>query len=443
VTDSKLPKASDATGHRPGRRSFLTRTALVAATAPIASSALAAQAALDPRHGAPHAHEAAARLEPFYGVHQGGIANVMQRFTYFMAFSVTTTDRNELIKLLRAWTDAAATMTQQRGGSRPASPDSADQPASDSGAALGLLPARLTLTFGFGPTLFMKDGVDRFGLASQRPAALADLPRFAGDQLVPERTGGDISIQACADDPQVAEWAIRKMVALAYGMATIAWAQTGFSAPQKPGETPRNTMGFKDGTMNVSIADPVAMNQFVWAGEEGPAWMRGGSYMVVRPIRIALEHWDRMKVSFQEQTIGRHKASGAPIGKTNESDPIDLEAEDKDGNPVIAENAHARLAAPASNDGAQILRRGYMYDNGVAYFAERWPPWRQAMTFDSGLLFICYQRDPRTGFSKIFEKMAKFDMLNQFTTHVGSGLFACPSGIAPGQFVGEALFKDA
>ena len=111
------------------------------------------------------------------------------------------------------------------------------------------------------------------------------------------------------------------------------------------------------------------------------------------------------------------------------------------GEPVIPENSHARLAAPATNEGAQILRRGYTYDNGVSMTAERWPPWRQGMEFDAGLLFICYQRDPRTGFVKIFDKMAKFDMMNQFVTHVGGGLFACPSGAAAGGFIGQAMFQ--
>jgi deferrochelatase/peroxidase EfeB len=183
------------------------------------------------------------------------------------------------------------------------------------------------------------------------------------------------------------------------------------------------------------------MHKFVWAGDEGPAWMCDGSYMVIRPIRIALEHWDRMKLGFQEETVGRHKYSGAPIGKQHEFDKLDLDATDKDGNLLIAENSHARLAAPESNDGAQILRRAFNYDNGVAQIAERWPPWHQAVTFDAGLLFQCYQRDPRTGFTKMFEKMAKFDMLNQFTTHTGSGLFACPPGAKPGEFIGQQLFS--
>jgi deferrochelatase/peroxidase EfeB len=150
-----------------------------------------------------------------------------------------------------------------------------------------------------------------------------------------------------------------------------------------------------------------------------------------------------MKLSFQEQTMGRQKASGAALGKTKEFDPIDLEATDKDGDPVIPENSHVRLGAPATNGGAQILRRSYSYDNGLSFVAERWPPWRQGMEIDAGLLFVCYQRDPRTGFVKIFETMAKFDMINQFTTHIGGGLFACPPGAAPGQFIGQRLFEAA
>jgi deferrochelatase/peroxidase EfeB len=195
-------------------------------------------------------------------------------------------------------------------------------------------------------------------------------------------------------------------------------------------------MGFKDGTQTVTD-----LKQFVWAGAEAPRWMNGGSYAVVRRIRIALEHWDQMKLAFQEQTIGRHKVSGAPIGMHRESDPLPLDAGDKDGNPVIAENAHVRLANAASNNGAQILRRGYSYNDGVDFTTERWPPWRQGNEYDAGLLFVCYQRDPRTAFIPMFEKMSKIDMLNQFATHTGGGLFACPTGIAPGEYVGQHLFE--
>jgi deferrochelatase/peroxidase EfeB len=431
-----------------GDRLRPTRRGLVRAAAGLAAAAGTglgiggvAEALVEAERTGRSADDGRSQVEPFSGAHQGGIATPAQSHSYFAALDLVTTKRTDLINLLRVWTSAAARMSS----GQPAQPVGQDValPGPDTGEALGLAPARLTVTFGFGAGLFVKDGKDRYGLAAQRPPALVDLPRFNGDQLLETRTGGDLSIQACADDPQVAFHAVRQLARLAYGAAEVRWAQTGFLARPDTKETPRNLMGFKDGINNPSVADPEAMAKLVWVGNEGPDWMRGGSYVVVRRIRIALEHWDRMKLDFQEQTVGRHKYSGAPLGLKNEFDPLDLKATDKDGNPVIPESAHVRLAAAASNDGAQILRRPYSYNDGVNFTAERWPPWRQGMEYDAGLFFVCYQRDPRTGFIKIFDKMAKFDMLNQFVTHTGGGLFACPGGIAQGEFVGQRLLETA
>lgn len=419
-------------GESASRRKFLARSAAAAAlplAASLAASATPASAATRQPKDA---------TEPFWGAHQAGISTPIQRHTYFIAFDLTTEQRADVVKLLQAWTEAAAKMTA---GATKFDPHADPQQANaESGAAVGIPASRLTVTFGFGPTLFEKDGKDRFDLAAKRPEALVDLPRFPGDQLIPERTGGDLSIQACADDPQVVEYAVRRLAKLASGIAVMRWAQMGFTGGFPHGETGRNQMGFKDGTLNVPSEDPEAMRKFVWVGEEGPAWMRNGSYMVIRPIRIALDHWDDMKVAFQEQSVGRYKDSGAPIGKKSEHDPLDLERTDKDGNNVVPEESHAALSAPENNGGTQILRRAFNYDNGIAKIAERWPPWRQLVTFDAGLLFQCYQKDPRTGFIKLFAKMAVVDMLNQFTTHTGSGLFACPPGAKPGGFIGQELF---
>ncbi|GGF41747.1 peroxidase [Aliidongia dinghuensis] len=413
----------------PSRRGFLaTAGSLVAA----GGIGLTAEAATTPAPDKKRAGTPAA--EPFWGARQSGILTPAQSHTYFAAFDLTTTKREDVVKLLQRWTEAAARLTR----GEPAEPIPADQsvPAGDSADGLGLGPARLTLTFGFGAGLFTKDGQDRYGLAAHRPEALVDLPRFNGDQLVPARTGGDLSVQACADDPQVAFHAVRQLSAMAYDIAEMRWVQTGFSS-QPPGEkTPRNLMGFKDGTRQ-----PDQIDKVVWVGPEGPAWMQGGSYMVVRRVRISLEHWDRMNVDFQEKTIGRHKYSGAPLGKKKEFDEVDLDATDAEGNPVMPENSHVRLSHSSSNDGAEIYRRGYSYNDGVAFTAERWPPWKQGMLYDAGLLFVCYQRDPRTGFIKIFGNSSKFDMLNQFATHVGSGLFACPPGARPGGYIGQSLFE--
>jgi deferrochelatase/peroxidase EfeB len=379
------------------------------------------------------------RVEPFRGRHQGGIVTPQQTDTYFAAFDLVTASREEVIALLRRWTAAAARMSQ----GRTAGPLGQDPgvPAGDTLDVLGLPPSRLTLTFGFGAGLFVKDGVDRYGLAARRPEALVDLPAFAGDQLVAGSTGGDLSVQACADEPQVAFHAVRQLARLAEGVAQLRWVQAGHFGDFGRGATGRNLMGFLDGTGNPAVGDARLMDRFVWVGSEGPGWMRGGSYVVARRSRIALEHWDRMNVAFQEQTFGRRKRTGAPLGGRREKDPVRLDATDGDGNPVIAENAHVRLGNRDRNGGMQILRRSYNYNDGLDFTAERWPPWRQGLEYDAGLLFICYQRDPRTGFIPMFQQMAKLDLLNQFVTGTGGALFACPGGVARGEFIGQRLFE--
>jgi deferrochelatase/peroxidase EfeB len=422
------------------RRSFLGSGGLAAlAAGSMACSGLASAAAA---LGARQHHAggtATADIEPFYGVHQNGIITSQQKYSMFAAFElVDGARRSDLIALLKNWTRAAASMS--RGGTAAPLADNPDAAPADGGSALGLAPARLTLTFGFGPTLFSRDGVDRFGLAARRPAALVDLPRFNGDQLIAERCGGDLSVQACADDPQVTFHAIRQLLSLADGVATIKWAQNGFSSAPVDGGTGRNLMGFKDGTMNPPTSDPKTMDQVVWAGAEG-GWMKNGSYVVARRIRIALEHWDKTVQGFQEEVVGRSKISGAPIGSRHESDPLKLAAQDKDGNPLIPANSHARLSSPEENDGAQILRRAYSYNDGVGFYAERWPPWRQGMMLDAGLFFIAYQRDPRSGFIRINKKLSTLDSMNQYTTHVGSAIFACPPGAQAGTFIGAGLFE--
>ncbi|MGI4860369.1 MAG: Dyp-type peroxidase, partial [Janthinobacterium lividum] len=247
-------------------------------------------------------------------------------------------------------------------------------------------------------------------------------------------------IQGCANDAQVAFHAVRQLARMGYGVAQMRWGQAGFlSGPRE--QTPRNLMGFKDGTNNPSIAKPALMDKFVWAGASDAPWMQGGTYTVVRRIRITLEHWDQMERGFQEQVVGRQKYSGAPLGKTQEFEPLDLDAADKDGNPVTPESAHVRLSNESQNNGAQILRRSYSYNDSTDFYVERWPPWRQETEYDAGLIFIAHQSDPRTGFIPINDKLAKFDMMNQFTTHVGGGLFACPPGAREGSYIGAGLFE--
>lgn len=369
-----------------------------------------------------------------YGTHQAGIATPAQDRLAFAAFDVTTTDPMALQTMLGLWAAAAHQMTtgQPVGGNGSANSNPAAPPL-DTGEALDLDPANLTITVGFGPSLFD----DRFGLADLRPAALKDLPAFAGDTLDPNRSGGDIGVQACSNDPQVAFHVIRNFARMARGTAVMRWTQLGFgrtSTTSRSESTPRNLMGFKDGTNNIVSEDTGDMDDFVWVSDaQDQSWMAGGSYLVTRRIRMLIESWDTDFLSDQEAVIGRTKATGAPLGGTKEFDPVDLAAKKSDGTPLIPKDAHIRLAAPATNGGMKILRRGYSYTDGID---------ADTGLLDAGLFFISYQADPARQFVPIQRRLAGNDALNEYIRHTSSAVFAVPPGLSgPGDWFGKKLFS--
>ncbi|MFC5751017.1 iron uptake transporter deferrochelatase/peroxidase subunit [Actinomadura rugatobispora] len=358
---------------------------------------------------------------PFHGRHQAGIVTPVQDRLHFAAFDVVTDDRAELVRMLKEWTVAAAAMTRGRPVGDGAVGGLPQAPPDDTGEALGLPPSRLTLTIGFGAGLFEKSGKDRFGIRDKRPAALVDLPHFPGDRLDPARGGGDIAVQACADDPQVAVHAVRNLARIGFGTVAVRWSQLGFgktSSTTPAEQTPRNLFGFKDGTENIPGTDAGLLDDHVWAAD---GWMAGGSYMVVRRIRMHIETWDRTSLLEQEDIIGRDKSEGAPAGRSKERDKVALAA--------LKPDAHVRLAHPDTNHGARILRRGYSFTDGTDGLGR----------LDAGLFFIAFQRDPRKGFIPIQQSLAG-DALNEYIQHVGSGIYACPPGVNQGGYWGETLF---
>lgn len=374
---------------------------------------------------------------PFYGKHQAGIITPVQDRLHFAAFDTASTlDRAGLITLLSEWTQAAARMTTGVSAAGPRTPSSGpeDAPPDDTGEALDLHPAGLTITFGFGPPLFTSaDGIDRFGIASRRPAPLIDLPRFAGDALQSENSGGDLCIQACSDDPQVAVHAIRNLSRIAFGRAAIRWSQLGFgrtSSTSRSQVTPRNLFGFKDGTANITAEDTRALAQQVWATDNDHTWMAGGSYLVARKIRMTIETWDRQQLGEQQRIIGRTKTEGAPLSGGTEFSSPDFLALSPTGETAIDPSSHMRLAHPSVNSGAQLLRRGYNFVDGNDELGR----------LNAGLFFLAYQRDPRTQFVPIQQRLSRGDALNEYIHHVGSAVFAIPPGARPGSFVGAGLF---
>jgi deferrochelatase/peroxidase EfeB len=370
---------------------------------------------------------AASDTVPFYGANQAGISTDAQDRLAFAAFDVTSTQRADLVALLQTWTAAAEAMT--RGAAVPGDSASLEVPPADTGEAAGLSPSNLTVTIGFGPGLF--DG--RFGLASRRPAALQPLPALPQEILDDASSGGDIAIQACADDPLVAFHAIRNLARLGRGTVVTRWTQLGFGRTSSTGSaqaTPRNLMGFKDGTRNIKSDDVTSLDQHVWVSDG--SWMRGGSYLVARRIRMFIEPWDRDTLGDQHNVFGRDKATGAPLTGTAEFDSPDFAAVGADGSPVIPADAHIRLAAPENNNGLRLLRRGYSFTDGIDVATG---------TLDAGLFFISYQNDPAT-FVTLQRSLGTHDALNEYIRHVGSGLFACPPGAnGAGDYWGRALLE--
>jgi deferrochelatase/peroxidase EfeB len=367
---------------------------------------------------------------PFYGIHQAGIATPAQDRVAFAAFDVTTTDAMAVQQMLGAWAAAGARMAA---GEPIGSVDTSPQaPPIDTGESMGLPPSRLTITVGFGPSFFD----DRFGLAAKKPAALMALPALPRDELDPERSNGDLCVQACANDPQVAFHVIRNFARLARGTAVMRWSQLGFgrtSTTSTAQVTPRNLMGFKDGTRNIKLEHQGDMNDFVWVGNEtDQPWMKGGSYVVTRRIRMLIESWDTDYLADQENVIGRMKTTGAPIGGKNEFDPPDFRAR-KHGEYVIPADSHVRLAAPEQNGGLKILRRGYSFTDGID---------PTTGLLDAGLFFIAFQKNAHKQFVTLQTALGSNDSLNEYIRHTSSALFAVPPGLSgAGDWWGKALFR--
>ncbi|WP_051681930.1 iron uptake transporter deferrochelatase/peroxidase subunit [Cellulomonas sp. HZM] len=404
------------------------------------------------------AASSSARTYPFTGVHQAGIVTPAQDRLYLAAFDVTAGTRADLVAMLQRWTTIAARLTQGLAAG-PYGPASGpyDAPPDDTGEAADLGAAGLTITFGFGRSLF--DG--RFGLASRLPGGLVELPHFPADNLDAARSDGDLVVQACADDPQVAVHAIRNLSRAAFGSATIRWTQLGYgrtASTSTAQRTPRNLFGFKDGTANLKAEQPAAVDEHVWVpasaatadAAASPAtdstWLTGGSYLVARRIRMRIETWDRTSLREQEGLVGRTKGDGAPLSGGTEFTEPDFSAVGGDGTPLVAMNSHVRLAHPEQNDGVQMLRRGYNFTDGNDALGR----------LDAGLFFLAYVTDPRTHYIPMQNRLSKSDGLMEYLEHTGSGLFAVPPGVPDGAlvtgadgtpmttsrspFVGQALF---
>jgi len=428
---------ADTQQEEPGRRKEgLSRRSLFAA-AGAGGLGLAAGAVAHAAYGSTREPAPVADVVPFHGEHQAGIITDAQDRMHIAAFDVTTQDRDELVALLKEWTAAIEAMVQgQEIGEGGATSGNYDAPPEDTGEASDLTASHLTVTVGFGRTLFQDDGGARFGLEGRLPEALIELPHFPGDALEEARSGGDLVVQACADDPQVAVHAVRNLARIAFGRARVRWSQIGFgrtSSTSAAQATPRNLFGFKDGTANIKSQDTDDLARHVWvSGASGAgAWMNGGTYLVARRIRMHIETWDRSPLREQEAFIGRTKRTGAPLSGGEEFTEPDFALQGRDG-PLVPADSHVAVAHPSNNNGVRMLRRGFNYTDGSDGLGR----------LDAGLFFIAFVVDARTHYVPMQTAMAKHDALSEYLRHTGSGLFAVPPGVQPGGYIGQALFED-
>ncbi|MGW7084909.1 iron uptake transporter deferrochelatase/peroxidase subunit [Streptomyces sp. NPDC054871] len=355
----------------------------------------------------------------FHGKHQPGITTPVQSRGHLIAFDLSAgAGRKEAAALLRRW---SATAERLMAGKAAAGEDT--DVARDAG------PSSLTVTFGFGHSFF-----GRTGLEKQRPSALDPLPDFSSDHLDKARSDGDLWVQVGANDPLVAFHALRALQKEAGDAARVRWQMNGFN--RSPGATAqpmttRNLMGQIDGTNNPKPSEDDFDRRIFVPATGDPSWMAGGSYVVVRRIRMLLDDWEKLGLKDQEAVIGRHKSDGSPLTGGSETTEPKLEKAGADGKYVIALNAHARITRPDQNGGSAMLRRPFSYHDGFDKGGEP----------DAGLLFVCWQADPLRGFVPVQRKLDRGDALSEFIRHEASGLFAVPGGAAKGEYVGQRLLE--
>jgi deferrochelatase/peroxidase EfeB len=427
VPDNGCPVTGSAQPARsPGRRAFIRGAIGLGAAGAVtaggvqiarASAAEPAAAMADPDGRLP--------AVPFHGEYQAGILRPSARQTIVAAFDVTASSQSDLNQLLRTLTSRVRFLTA--GGPPPA--NGITGPPTDSGV-LGpvVVPDGLTATVGVGSSLFN----ERFGLASRVPAHLTAMEPFPNDILDPAQTGGDLSLQLSSGSADTCLHALRDIARHTRGGMQPRWRMDGFSSVPRPSGTPRNLMGFKDGIANPDPNSASLMKQLVWAapGTAGePVWTKGGSYQVIRLIRMRVEFWDRVSLTEQEQMIGRRRDTGAPLDANTEFATPDYAADTVGA--VIPLDAHIRLANPRTHASApsRILRRAYNYDRGMD----------QVGNLDMGLLFTCYQQDLKRQFVAVQTRLIDEPLVDYISPFGGGYFFALPGVRDSSDYFGRSM----
>lgn len=414
----------------PSRRSLLLGLGAASGALALGSLTHSRHALATPVPSAGGQNEMKQQRQPFYGLHQSGITTPQQAAMMLVAFDVLATNKSELTRLFQLLTERCAFLMQ--GG--PAPQTNHQLPPLDSGImGTQIYPDNLTITVSVGHSLFD----ERFGLAAQKPKHLHKMTRFPNDALDAKWCHGDLLLQICANSSETVLHALRDIIKHTPDLLSVRWRRDGFisahAAASQGNETPINLLGFKDGTANPDTHQTPLMERILWVtpADAEPAWMTHGSYQAVRLIRFHVEFWDRTPLQEQEAIFGRHRDSGAPLGKQHEHDDPDY-ASDPAGKRIPL-NAHIRLANPrtAETEKNLILRRGYSYSSGITGSGQ----------LDMGLLFVCYQANLQQGFISVQQKLDG-EPLEEYIKPFGGGYFFTLPGVATtGHYFAQALLE--
>ncbi|AHI22948.1 Dyp-type peroxidase [Corynebacterium vitaeruminis] len=359
----------------------------------------------------------------FDGVHQAGVQTPAQGFLTLIGFDLRAgSDLHAVQRLMRIWTEDSRMLTQGQNPPGSLEPE------------MTVHPSRLTVTVGFGPRLF-----DIIGKADKRPSWLAPMPVFSKDKLDEQWGQSDVVVQVCSDDPLLNAFVARHLTRSSTTIVTTKWFQQGFlNSPgvRDAGETPRNLFGQKDGTVNPHTDAEYDDRVWIDENDDSPEWMRGGSCLVVRRIHMNLDTWEELDRTSREVSMGRFLDSGAPLTGTNEFDTADFDKTDQYGLPVIDVNSHMALATPhTDNSEDRLLRRAYNYDAA--------PVPGSTELSNAGLVFCCFQKDPRKQFIPIQTRLDASDRLNTWITHIGSAVYAIVPGTqSSSDYWGAALLES-
>jgi deferrochelatase/peroxidase EfeB len=399
------------------RRNFLKGTAAGAAGTALAGGVLiggahadadAAALANTGQGGGAPAEEAS---YPFHGSNQSGVLTPgpsgKQAFTCVAAFDSMASDKAALADLLQMVTARARFLTA--GGTPPNLGIS--QPPSDSDVLGPVVPADgLTMTVSVGSTLFD----DRYGISAAKPLNLKPMTTFPNDSPDPAWLHGDLLVQFSANHPDTIHHAIRDLAKHTRGGMQLRWKIEGYNSPPRPSGTARNLLGFKDGTANPT---GTLASSLIWVDSSSePAWANGGSYLVVRLIRMLVEFWDRVSINEQEGMFGRRRDTGAPLDGTSEFDPPNYKA-DPNGY-VIPLDSHIRLANPRTPQTAnqRLIRRSYNYDLGVDMNGN----------LQAGHIFIAYQQDVERQFETVQKRLVNEPLVDYVQPFGGGYFFTLP-----------------